>query len=260
MNWRTTIALIEHDHGAPPPPPPLDGPERPRRRDAITAKEDRDGTPQARCATTKTLIDAYLGVAHDLILPTGFAMRMGLICLSNWPLQSRCLPDGSDAGVLYALVALGFVLIYKPRGIFNYAQAVMAPVPRPSDPCRPDHRTQVPFSHLINAILGTRYPPFRMHVRRSLRSADHGGDDRSSLCGQRLCFAILVGQEPNSFLFMATISVGLFPWKGWRSDGGSEHQTMDVGPAGSGLNTCGGGGGPSTTPPLTPLATAVLHR
>ena len=30
------------------------------------------------------------------------------------------------AGVLYALVALGFVLIYKASGIFNYAQGVMA--------------------------------------------------------------------------------------------------------------------------------------
>ena len=30
------------------------------------------------------------------------------------------------AGVLYALVALGFVLIYKASGIFNFAQGVMA--------------------------------------------------------------------------------------------------------------------------------------
>ena len=30
------------------------------------------------------------------------------------------------AGVLYSLVALGFVLIFKASGVFNYAQGVMA--------------------------------------------------------------------------------------------------------------------------------------
>ena len=34
--------------------------------------------------------------------------------------------SGLLAGVLYSLVALGFVLIYKASGIFNYAQGVMA--------------------------------------------------------------------------------------------------------------------------------------
>ena len=32
--------------------------------------------------------------------------------------------NGLMAGVLYALVALGFVLIYKASGIFNYAQGL----------------------------------------------------------------------------------------------------------------------------------------
>jgi branched-subunit amino acid ABC-type transport system permease component len=36
------------------------------------------------------------------------------------------LLNGLMAGVLYALVALGFVLIFKASGIFNYAQGVMA--------------------------------------------------------------------------------------------------------------------------------------
>ena len=34
--------------------------------------------------------------------------------------------NGLMAGVMYALVALGFVLIYKASGIFNYAQGVLA--------------------------------------------------------------------------------------------------------------------------------------
>ena len=33
--------------------------------------------------------------------------------------------NGLMAGVLYSLVALGFVLIFKASGIFNYAQGVM---------------------------------------------------------------------------------------------------------------------------------------
>ena len=34
--------------------------------------------------------------------------------------------SGLMAGVMYSLVALGFVLIFKASGIFNFAQGVMA--------------------------------------------------------------------------------------------------------------------------------------
>ena len=34
--------------------------------------------------------------------------------------------SGLMTGVMYALVALGFVLIFKASGIFNFAQGVMA--------------------------------------------------------------------------------------------------------------------------------------
>jgi branched-chain amino acid transport system permease protein len=47
--------------------------------------------------------------------------------------QMVCLPDllaqtvweGFVAGVLYALIALGFVLIFKASGVFNFAQGIM---------------------------------------------------------------------------------------------------------------------------------------
>ena len=61
--------------------------------------------------------------------------------------------NGLMAGVLYALVALGFVLIYKASGIFNYAQGVMALFAAMT--LVGIQKGQVPFSHLINAILGT---------------------------------------------------------------------------------------------------------
>ena len=34
--------------------------------------------------------------------------------------------SGLMAGVMYSLVALGFVLIFKASGVFNFAQGVMA--------------------------------------------------------------------------------------------------------------------------------------
>ena len=39
---------------------------------------------------------------------------------------SEVVVNGLMAGVMYALVALGFVLIYKASGVFNYAQGVLA--------------------------------------------------------------------------------------------------------------------------------------
>ena len=35
------------------------------------------------------------------------------------------LAGGLLAGVMYSLVALGFVLIYKASGVFNFAQGAM---------------------------------------------------------------------------------------------------------------------------------------
>src|ERR1700741_3889717 len=55
----------------------------------------------------KILIDPFLqmGTSPDLLVQT--------------------LWDGLVAGVLYALIALGFVLIFKASGVFNFAQGIM---------------------------------------------------------------------------------------------------------------------------------------
>src|ERR1700746_3647158 len=37
----------------------------------------------------------------------------------------QTLWEGLVAGVLYALIALGFVLIFKASGVFNFAQGIM---------------------------------------------------------------------------------------------------------------------------------------
>src|ERR1700689_744310 len=40
-------------------------------------------------------------------------------------LFAQTLWDGLVAGVLYSLIALGFVLIFKASGVFNFAQGIM---------------------------------------------------------------------------------------------------------------------------------------
>src|SRR6516164_2608980 len=40
-------------------------------------------------------------------------------------LLAQTIWEGLVAGVLYSLIALGFVLIYKASGVFNFAQGIM---------------------------------------------------------------------------------------------------------------------------------------
>ena len=61
--------------------------------------------------------------------------------------------NGLLNGVMYALVALGFVLIFKASGIFNYAQGVMALFAAMT--LVGIQQGRVPFGHLINEIFGT---------------------------------------------------------------------------------------------------------
>ncbi|MBA97599.1 MAG: branched-chain amino acid ABC transporter permease [Roseobacter sp.] len=142
--------------------------------------------------------------------------------------------NGLMAGVLYALVALGFVLIYKASGIFNYAQGVMALFAALTLAGIIDG--QVPFSHLINAVFGTdvhyfgwNAPAFlaillTMVVMIGLAYAV-----------QRLVFRHLVGQEPI-ILFMATIGLAYFLEGGGDLMWGSDIKSIDVGLP-QGINT-----------------------
>ncbi len=116
--------------------------------------------------------------------------------------------NGLMAGVLYALVALGFVLIYKASGIFNYAQGVMALFAAMT--LVGIMNGQVPFAHLINAIFGTNVHHFGWHVpafAAILLTA--GVMVLFAWIVQRVIFRHLVGQEPI-ILFMATIGLAYF--------------------------------------------------
>lgn len=116
--------------------------------------------------------------------------------------------NGLMAGVMYSLVALGFVLIFKASGIFNYAQGVMALFAAMT--LVGLQNGQIPFAHLINAALGTEVHHFGWTLPAFVAII--------MTLGVMLIFAFLVekfvlkhlvNQEPI-ILFMATIGLAYF--------------------------------------------------
>ncbi|MEO0569094.1 MAG: branched-chain amino acid ABC transporter permease [Pseudomonadota bacterium] len=135
--------------------------------------------------------------------------------------------NGLMAGVLYALVALGFVLIYKASGIFNYAQGVMALFAGMTLVGIMEGR--VPFAHLINSIFGTEIHHFGWHAPAIL------GIVLTVLIMIGLAWVVnsiifkrLVNQEPI-ILFMATIGLAFFLEGFGETMWGSDIKKMDVG-------------------------------
>ncbi len=135
--------------------------------------------------------------------------------------------NGLMAGVLYALVALGFVLIYKASGIFNYAQGVMALFAAMT--LVGIMNGQVPFAHLINATFGTHIHYFGWNVPALLAIIlTMGVMVVLAWAVQRFVMRHLVGQEPI-ILFMATIGLAYFLEGVADLMWGSEIKTLDVG-------------------------------
>ncbi|MFY9209644.1 MAG: branched-chain amino acid ABC transporter permease [Aestuariivita sp.] len=113
--------------------------------------------------------------------------------------------NGLMAGVMYALVALGFVLIFKASGIFNFAQGVMALFAAMT--FVGIQNGQVPFSHLINAIFGTQIHYFGWELHSLIAILLTVVVMIALACAvQYFIFRHLVGQEPI-ILFMATIGL-----------------------------------------------------
>ncbi len=118
------------------------------------------------------------------------------------------LLNGLMAGVMYSLVALGFVLIFKASGIFNYAQGVMALFA--AQTLVGIQTGQIPFAHIINVVLGTDVHHFGWHVPALL------GLVLAlvvmivfAILVEKLVLKHLVNQEPI-ILFMATIGLAYF--------------------------------------------------
>lgn len=116
--------------------------------------------------------------------------------------------NGLMAGVMYSLVALGFVLIFKASGIFNYAQGVLALFAALT--LVGLQNGQVPFAHLINAAFGTNLHGFGWQlpgiVAIALTALVMVG---LAIVIEKLVLKHLVNQAPI-ILFMATIGLAYF--------------------------------------------------
>ena len=119
--------------------------------------------------------------------------------------------NGLMAGVLYSLVALGFVLIFKASGIFNYAQGVMALFAALTLVGLQEGR--VPFAHLINAMFGTKIHHFDWSLPALLAIfLTVLIMILFAILVEKLILKHLVNQEPI-ILFMATIGLAI----SWRA-------------------------------------------
>ena len=135
--------------------------------------------------------------------------------------------NGLMAGVLYSLVALGFVLIFKASGIFNFAQGVMALFAALT--LVGIMEGQVPFSHLINVIFGTEIHQFGWEVPALLAIAlTLLVMVAFAWAVQKFLFRHLVGQAPI-LLFMATIGLAYFLEGLGDLMWGSNIKTLDLG-------------------------------
>ncbi|MDJ0992995.1 MAG: branched-chain amino acid ABC transporter permease [Dinoroseobacter sp.] len=135
--------------------------------------------------------------------------------------------NGLMAGVMYALVALGFVLIFKASGIFNYAQGVMALFAAMT--LVGIQKGQVPFAHLINAVFGTNIHYFGWELPAVLAILL----TVVVMIGfawlvNKLVLRHLVNQEPI-ILFMATIGLAYFLEGVADLMWGAEIKKLDVG-------------------------------
>ncbi len=135
--------------------------------------------------------------------------------------------NGLMAGVMYALVALGFVLIYKASGIFNYAQGVLALFAALT--LVGIQQGQVPFAHLINAVTGLHVSSFGFTVPSILAILlTLGVMVLLAIVIEKLVLKHLVNQAPI-ILFMATIGMAYFLEGFGDVMWGADIKTLDVG-------------------------------
>ena len=113
----TTIALIEHDMSV------VMDISRPGGRARLRAQDRRRpagrGARRTRASSTRTWGWPMLDLLYSVLI--GPLRDMG----SAPAFLVEVIIGGLAAGLMYSLVALGFVLIYKASGVFNFAQGVM---------------------------------------------------------------------------------------------------------------------------------------
>ncbi len=135
--------------------------------------------------------------------------------------------NGLMAGIMYSLVALGFVLIYKASGIFNYAQGVMALFAALT--LVGFQTGQIPFSHLLNAMLGTHLEFWGSGMNTFLAILlTLGMMILFAYLVERIVLKHMVNQAPI-ILFMTTIGLAYFMEGFGDLMWGADIKTMDVG-------------------------------
>lgn len=140
---------------------------------------------------------------------------------------SEAALNGLMAGVMYSLVALGFVLIYKSSGVFNYAQGVLALFAALT--LVGIQRGQVPFAHLINAVTGGHLETFGWEVPAVIAILLTAGVMVGmAILIEKLVLKHLVNQAPI-ILFMATIGLAYFLEGFGDVMWGADIKTLDVG-------------------------------
>ncbi|UCH49592.1 MAG: branched-chain amino acid ABC transporter permease [Betaproteobacteria bacterium] len=117
---------------------------------------------------------------------------------------------GLMAGVLYSLVALGFVLIFKASGVFNFAQGAMVLF------------AALSFVRLMEFLQNT-FAPILLSLAITIVIMIV-----LALLVERLVLRPLVNQPPIS-LFMATLGIAYFLDGLGQSIWGSDIYTLDVG-------------------------------
>ncbi len=135
--------------------------------------------------------------------------------------------NGLMAGVMYSLVALGFVLIFKASGIFNYAQGVMALFAALT--LVGFQNGQIPFAHLINTMFGTELSTFGWTLPAfAAILLTLGVMILFAVLVEKLVLKHLVNQEPI-ILFMATIGLAYFMEGFGDLMWGSDIKKLDIG-------------------------------
>jgi branched-chain amino acid transport system permease protein len=116
--------------------------------------------------------------------------------------------NGLMVGVLYSLVALGFVLIYKASGVFNYAQGVLALFAALT--LVGLQTGQVPFAYLVTEITGVEIHTFGWNLPPLVALVLTGAVMIGlAFLVERFLLRHLINQEPI-ILFMATIGLAYF--------------------------------------------------
>ncbi|WP_428608941.1 branched-chain amino acid ABC transporter permease [Sedimenticola sp.] len=124
----------------------------------------------------------------------------------EWPFFFEVAIGGLLAGVMYSLVALGFVLIFKASGVFNFAQGAM-----------------VLFSALTLVGLNEMGLPMWLAVITTLVVML-----MLAIAIERVVLRSLVNQE-HIILFMATIGIAYFLDGFGQTLWGSEVKLLDIG-------------------------------